>query len=129
MTLVSNWNPSNTLGGLQQHTSGSGAQEMPLDIPEDDDGIGQSLYNSMLGKDILFKNGHVNNNTLITSDMRGYGEVFGQDLPDSSTGKNTLFKSGHVSNNTSMATAESSAPISDEGACHVGRKTNNIQRI
>ena len=81
----------------------------------------------------------------LVSNLKGGNDFVGQGRPKPTPGKNTLYKKGHVSNSASMTSvqqgkqkalpeghasiAESSAPISNEGACHVGRKTNNIQRI
>ena len=62
MTLVSGWNPSNTLGGPQQHTLNSGNQEMPSGMLGDENRVGQSLFNSMAGKDIFSKE----SDTLVT---------------------------------------------------------------
>lgn len=90
----------------------------PKEKPEDklggNDLVGQGLPKPSLGKNTLFKEGHVSNNTSMTTVQQG---------------KQKVTQKGEAS------TAEPSAGMSDSrdtlsrGASHVRRKTNNIQSV
>ena len=82
--------------------------------PTENDLIGQGLPKISLGKNTLYKKGHVSNNTSMTSVQQG---------------KQKVPQKGEASTTEPSAGTSDSRDIPSKGASHVGRKMNNIRRV
>ena len=114
MTLVQNLKARLKTGGRQQHTLGSGTQEIPADMPGDNTLVGQGPPKTSLGKNTLFKEGHVSNNTSMASVQQG---------------KQKVPQKGEPSTTEPSAGSVDSTIIPSKIASHVGCNMNDIKRI